>query len=437
MTQTYLLEITKLKENMQKIKEPVECLECKNNHLFKDQKQLIRHIKKYHSELTFELYCIKHFYEGTRPLCKCGCGTEMTFKSFANPEFFSHYTTNHWPHNLHTKEVKERIKVNLKKAMMDKYGVDNPMKRPESIAKIAETKLERYGDPNYNNPDKLRETLSKRTEDEKETIKQKLIKTNMDKFGGITFTATIEGKNQVKKTKLERYGDEKYINIEKIKQVKLERHGYECEFSNPEWRRKHNGKTSKIEIAVREKLGAEPKFDFMGKEYDMKLGKYIIEVDGDYCHPVKLENMNLKYQLGNSINDYIKTKNLEKTDFNLVRIQVSTLHSNKSELNFEFILNNRYDQDFSFELSQILVLKEEIDYFKKFDEGNSLKRRVHTLFRFLKVFEPEFIHLIPENALSIWRSKAKIKESISKCFGLFENDPCNVSLENLLRNLEI
>lgn len=80
----------------------------------------------------------------------------------------------------------------------------NPEVRPKIIAKIKATKLERYGDENYNNSAKISQSFRKRSSLDKENSIKKL-----------------------KKTKLERYGDENYINSEKIKQTLLKKYGTE------------------------------------------------------------------------------------------------------------------------------------------------------------------------------------------------------------------
>jgi len=69
--------------------------------------------------------------------------------------------------------------------MLEKYGVNHSSKIPGFSAKLKQTKMERYGDENYVNIEKS------------------------------------------KQTKMERYGDENYVNVEKNKQTKMERYGDE------------------------------------------------------------------------------------------------------------------------------------------------------------------------------------------------------------------
>jgi len=77
-----------------------------------------------------------------------------------------------------------------KQSMLKKYDVENPQQLTEVKDKVKKTKLQKYGDENYNNTEKMKET------------------------------------------KLQKYGDENYVNSEKIKETMLKRYGYESNLSN-------------------------------------------------------------------------------------------------------------------------------------------------------------------------------------------------------------
>jgi hypothetical protein len=83
-----------------------------------------------------------------------------------------------------------------------KQSQNNCSKNPNVKAKIAETKLEKYGNTGYCNPDKTKIT-------------------KLEKYG----SATYVNSEQAKITKLEKYGDSNYCNVEKIKATNLERYG--------------------------------------------------------------------------------------------------------------------------------------------------------------------------------------------------------------------
>ena len=109
-----------------------------------------------------------------------------------------------------------------RKTKLERYGDENYVNKEkiseshknnwsehkeERIKKVKETKLERYGDKNYVNKEKIKETQIK-------------------KYGSVE-NAYLHNSIKTKQTKLEKYGDETYVNVEKAKQTKLERYGDE------------------------------------------------------------------------------------------------------------------------------------------------------------------------------------------------------------------
>ncbi len=98
---------------------------------------------------------------------------------------------------------------NGKKTNLKKYGADNPSKNEQVKNKIKQTKLERYGNENFVNKDKIQKNRNK---------EEAAIKT--------------------KQTKLEKYGSENYNNLEKQKQTMLETYGVENIFQNKNFQEK-------------------------------------------------------------------------------------------------------------------------------------------------------------------------------------------------------
>ncbi len=379
-------------------------LDCKICNLdFEDQPTLIRHIKKNHKQfINYEMYVIEYFYNGVRPTCKCGCGTEMKFESHNNPVFYADYTKNHWPHKKHSKETKIKIKETLKQTMLDLYGVDNPMKLQKFIDKIALTKLDKYNDASYNNPEKTKNTNLERHgvefPQQNPEIKEKSKQTNLSKFNAPSFTATSEGKQQVKKTKLDRYGDENYVNVEKIKQTKLELYGYECEFNNRDWRNKHNLGDSKIQLKICNNLGIT-KFEFGGYEFDGKFFNFIIEVDGSVYHAKTMTNLNI-IQLNSIQNNYKKTKLISNSGFELLRIVAEDFKKNDN-ITFEDIWLKAYVQDYDFTYTTKFVTKEYLLKLK-----SETKEKYWRIFlRFIRLFQNKFPEIETNESLPTIMSK--------------------------------
>lgn len=107
--------------------------------------------------------------------------------------------------------VESKRRASLKKSLMDKYGVDHPSKIPGFRDKYKKTKLERHGDENYVNPDKAKVTKKERYGDE-----------------------TYNNLDLNKKTKLERYNDQNYNNRQKFIKTNVERYGVEYPMQNEE-----------------------------------------------------------------------------------------------------------------------------------------------------------------------------------------------------------
>lgn len=102
----------------------------------------------------------------------------------------------------------------FKEYMLETYGVDNINKLETTIEKRKLTKLEMYGDPNFNNVEKSKQTRLKRYSDEN---------------GGY-----IEVNNKRQKTKLMKYGDPFYFDVEKRNKTNLINHGVEYPLQSEE-----------------------------------------------------------------------------------------------------------------------------------------------------------------------------------------------------------
>lgn len=148
---------------------------------------------------------------------------------------------------LQNDEVREKIK----KTNLERYGVENPLQNYEIREKIKKTNLERYGDENYNNREKCLltnlERYGKHFTQTSEYI-NKLKITSIEKYGEEFPSKSDLVKKKIKKTKLNRHGNENYNNIDKIKSTNLLRWGDESALKNKEVRKK-------IELTNLEKYG--------------------------------------------------------------------------------------------------------------------------------------------------------------------------------------
>ena len=81
--------------------------------------------------------------------------------------------------------------------------------------KLDQTKIERYGDRKYNNKEKLKETLHNRMDEEWNEIINKSKQTRYEKNNGYYFSE--ESLNKMKSTNMERYGCESYAQTDIFK----------------------------------------------------------------------------------------------------------------------------------------------------------------------------------------------------------------------------
>ena len=349
-----------------------------------------RHLKSDHN-LTYEQYIVNIYFNDIHPICKCGkCTLEMTFRPFDVGIWFKEFQKNHWPHELHTDDTKKRIKETYKKTMNDRYGVDNPMCLKIMRDKIKDTKEERYGDPNFNNKEKNKQTKKERYENENYNNPEQIKSTNQERYNANCFVATEEGKRQKQQTLNERYGVNNPMSFSGIKNkvysTKLDRYGYKCEFENPEYRKKYNGKTSKIEKYVAEQLNAEHKFIYENKEFDIKIGNDIIEIDGNYWHPTNLVDLSFS-QLNTIINDSRKGKSIHASNFNLIKIFIDNL---PEEITIENIKNNSYIPNYLITFDQKIMFANYFSAYKEKKGEIKLKKYVSLLLDFLREMHPQF-----------------------------------------------
>lgn len=223
--------------------------------------------------------------------------------------------------NLKCDDTKNKIK----KTCLEKYGVENVFQNDIIKEKIKETCLEKYG---VKYPTQNSEIF------EKQTI------TNMKKYGAKYFFKTINFKKISEFTKIERYDNKNYTNIEKYKETCLEKYGVEYPIQNSEIREKQLSSSFKIK-----------------KYRDLYYqGSYELDFLLNYYDKIKIENIN-------SIVYFYNKKRIYFPDFYLpeynliVEIKsdyIYNLHremneqkkigSIKAGYNFLFVMNKKYDE---------------------------------------------------------------------------------------------
>lgn len=106
-----------------------------------------------------------------------------------------------------------------KKSVKEKFGVDNIFQLESIKEKLKQTKIERYGDENYNNPDKNLVTKNERYGDDYGKEWYKKMERNLIENRNVTHGLQItEFKDKRKKTNIKKYGVEYVSQNENIKQ---------------------------------------------------------------------------------------------------------------------------------------------------------------------------------------------------------------------------
>mgnify|MGYP002624260241 CR=1 FL=1 len=127
-----------------------------------------------------------------------------------------------------------------KQTCLQKYGFEHPLQNSEVRQKVVNTNNAKYGcDYPLQNPDILSKTVQAVKQKygvqcvlQNDDIKQRIEQTQLQKYGNSHFV----NPDKTKQTKLERYGDPSYTNVEKRKQTITEKYGVTscnyCHFSN-------------------------------------------------------------------------------------------------------------------------------------------------------------------------------------------------------------
>ena len=333
-------------------------------------------------------YFIEHYLDNNPFKCKCGCGTLVDMKIVKNEIRYSDYTTNHFPRKPHTEETKKKIKENTQKAIREKYGVDNVYTLKRIKDKIKKTNQEKYG---FDNPMQNEHIKQKSHHYHTEESKNKIRNTNLDKFGANSYTSSDEGKIRIRNINLEKWGEDNPAKVdiikEKIANTNIKKMGYTSNFNNPEFIKLYKNKASNIQKTVCEKLCGELNYIYEGREYDIKLDNYLIEIDGDYWHQTTLNNLTLS-QIQTAINDIQKYKIVNAlNEYELLKIKVSEL---PEIITLDGLKKNSYIPIWNLEYNAPILTKE---YLKKYinERGSEkLEQYIPLLLKFIRTFQPEF-----------------------------------------------
>lgn len=136
------------------------------------------------------------------------------------------------------------VKKTLKEFNIPEHSEE--LKNKLMVKQNKKSKLEKYGDPTYTNVEKRKLTLSEKDEQYWLDRKQKVKDTVNERYGVNNVSKIAEIIQKGKQTKLERYGDENYNNREKSNQTNIERYGVANYSQSDEFINKRNFRLYKL-----------------------------------------------------------------------------------------------------------------------------------------------------------------------------------------------
>ena len=292
----------------------VECKIC--NKEFKNINCLIWHLRGHF--ISYQDYLKKYIWKpfqyfeyfitpGICPICGKPFKLKIKYQQiFCCKKCQSEFFRTSEAYKLHTLET-------YKKTCLEKYGVENVMDSDLFRQKIKDTKLQKYGDSNYNNRIQAVKTSFDLYGFDNYNNRKKAKQTFVDLYR-VDNPSKIEGNSdKVKNTKLQKYGDSHYNNRDLAKQTYLKKYGVDNYTQTKEYKEKnyntkkrnHTFSESKPELKLlkllQNKFGeADVEYQYKSDLYPFACDFYIksldlyIELQGSWTHgdePYNSENL--------------------------------------------------------------------------------------------------------------------------------------------------
>jgi len=161
---------------------------------------------------------------------------------------------------------------------IERYGVDNPAKLPEMVARGVETSLQRYGTRNPQQSVEVKSKTSKTVQEryghktylQSEDYKEKTRLTNIKKYGHENVFKSSDIRHKIRETNLDKYGVPYYCMTSDC----IKENGHTISKTNLRW--KTLFEESGVEVCL-EKVIGEYSYDFM-------TGRTLIEINPTYTH---------------------------------------------------------------------------------------------------------------------------------------------------------
>lgn len=181
----------------------------------------------------------------------------------------------------------------IQRLSLEKRKNKTEQEKNEIKNKVKQTNLEKYGDSNYNNTEKFKETMQDRYgvnyTNESRELKLKQQKTMQDRYGVRCTFSKGPLRDKIDNILIKKYGTKGFITSDKTKQTNLERYGvlYYCMTS--ECRKLAGNTISQTNKRFKKQLDSlgiksEMEFNIDGYSFDFKVDNILIEIDPTYTH---------------------------------------------------------------------------------------------------------------------------------------------------------
>lgn len=243
---------------------------------------------------------------------------------------------------------RNQIQEQRKELLKEKYGVENTYQLDSSIEKIKQTKLEKYGDKNFNNNKQQKQTMIDKYGVECGYNLLKVQDKIREKFGGMGYASNVI-QEKIRQTNLDKYGVEYPIQNKdisskansKMKRTLQEKYGVTHNWSIPEVR-------ERTKNTVQDKYGV-PYF-CMKEECYSKNGFTISKINQKFADLLK-EN-NIQYEQEYHINNYSYDF---KVDNILIEINPTYTHNSTNPTWFHNSKKEPLDKNYHIEKTKLAL----------------------------------------------------------------------------------
>lgn len=181
--------------------------------------------KEFHPKSKRDVYCYETHYQ----TCHV-CGKQFVIDVRRHPEVKTCSNECRYKLAQMSTDIEKRTESH-KKALLEKYGVDNVMKIPGTSDKIKETNLKKYGSEWYTQTKSYKDSVRKTSQEKYGTdhflssrnVIEKRKQTCLDKYGVDNVSKSNEIIHRIKEVLIDRYGVENIgqIHVKNIEEWKL------------------------------------------------------------------------------------------------------------------------------------------------------------------------------------------------------------------------